>query len=224
MSEENLIQYIDIEKSFLGKKPIFSDINLTINAGEFVFLTGVSGAGKSTMFSLLLGTETPNKGRVIYKNYDVHKLPQRSIRHHRRSIGMVFQDYKLLINKTSRENISIPLKIASSSKKDIEYKLEELALKLNIEHLLDQTVKTLSGGEQQLIAIARAAIHSPNVILADEPTANLDQKMALKIFKIFERLNAEGITIIIATHDIHLIKSHEKKTILLKNAGLIEVR
>ena len=224
MSEENLIQYIDIEKNFLGKKPIFTDINLTINSGEFVFLTGISGAGKSTMFNLLLGTETPNQGRVIYRNYDVHKLPNRKIRDHRRSIGMVFQDYKLLTNKSSRENIAIPLKIANSSKKDIEYKLDELALKLNIEHLLDQNVKTLSGGEQQLIAIARAAIHSPKVILADEPTANLDQKMALKIFKIFERLNAEGITVIIATHDIHLIKSHKKKTVLLKNSGLIEVR
>ncbi|MBT4286508.1 MAG: ATP-binding cassette domain-containing protein [Deltaproteobacteria bacterium] len=224
MSEENLIQYIDIEKNFLGKKPIFTDINLTINSGEFVFLTGISGAGKSTMFNLLLGTETPNEGRVIYRNYDVHKLPKRKIRHHRRSIGMVFQDYKLLTNKSSRENISIPLKIANSSKNDIDYKLNELALKLNIEHLLDQNVETLSGGEQQLVAIARAAIHLPDVILADEPTANLDQKMALKIFNIFERLNAEGITVIIATHDIHLIKSHKKKTVLLKNSGLIEVR
>ena len=224
MPEENLIQYIDIEKNYLGKKPIFSDINLTINSGEFVFLTGISGAGKSTMFKLLLGIESPSKGRVIFTDYDVHKLPLRKVRFHLRSIGMVFQDYKLLTNKTARDNISIPLKITNTPKSEIDKKIKDLASKLNVENLLPQNVETLSGGEQQLVAIARAAIHSPRIILADEPTANLDQKMALKIFKILEKLNAEGTTVIIATHDIHLIKAHEKKTILLKNSGLIEVR
>lgn len=224
MPEENLIQYIDIEKNYLGKKPIFSEINLTINSGEFVFLTGISGAGKSTMFKILLGLEVPSRGRVIFTDYDVHKLPLKKVRFHLRSIGMVYQDYKLLTNKTARENISIPLKIINTPKNEIEKKINELARKLNIENLLNQNIETLSGGEQQLVAIARAAIHSPKLILADEPTANLDQKMALKIFQIFEKLNAEGTTIIIATHDIHLIKSHEKKTVLLKNSGLIEVR
>lgn len=224
MPEENLIQYIDIEKNYLGKKPIFSEINLTINSGEFVFLTGISGAGKSTMFKILLGLEVPSRGRVIFTDYDVHKLPLKKVRFHLRSIGMVYQDYKLLTNKTARENISIPLKIINTPKNEIEKKINELARKLNIENLLNQNIEILSGGEQQLVAIARAAIHSPKLILADEPTANLDQKMALKIFQIFEKLNAEGTTIIIATHDIHLIKSHEKKTVLLKNSGLIEVR
>lgn len=197
-----------------------------MNEGEFLFLTGVSGAGKSTIFRLLMGLEKPDQGNIYFDNKEVQTISDHEMPLHRRSIGMVFQDYKLLEKKSAKENIIIPLRIAGIPKVMREYKVNVIAKKLQIEHLLNQKVKTLSGGEQQLIAIARAAITDPKVILADEPTANLDMKTAQKIFSILTLLNETGTTIIIATHDIQLIKSAErqKRTLLLKNNGLFEVR
>lgn len=223
MSEPALIELEGIQKSYLGREPIFSNINLRINKGEFLFLTGVSGAGKSTIFRMLLGIESPDLGKVVFDQKEVTNIPKDKMYLHRRKIGMVFQDYKLLENKTAEENIAIPLQILrfSASKKDRFIK--DIAAKLNIERLLDQPVKSLSGGEQQLIAIGRAAVHTPDVILADEPTANLDQKMATRIIRMLELLNSIGITVIIATHDINLIKSHQKRIILLKKNAMVEV-
>jgi len=223
VSEPALIELEGIQKSYLGREPIFSNINLRINKGEFLFLTGVSGAGKSTIFRMLLGIESPDLGKVVFDQKEVTNIPKDKMYLHRRKIGMVFQDYKLLENKTAEENIAIPLQILrfSASKKDRFIK--DIAAKLNIERLLDQPVKSLSGGEQQLIAIGRAAVHTPDVILADEPTANLDQKMATRIIRMLELLNSIGITVIIATHDINLIKSHQKRIILLKKNAMVEV-
>lgn len=223
MSESILIELKGIQKSYLGREPIFSDINFRINRGEFLFLTGVSGAGKSTIFRMLLGVETPDVGSVIFDKLEVSDIPKDKIHLHRRRIGMVFQDYKLLENKTAEENIVIPLQILSYSSSKKARFIKEISDKLKIDHLLDQPVKSLSGGEQQLVAIARAAVHTPTVILADEPTANLDQKMASRIVKMLELLNSIGITVIIATHDINLIKSHKKRIMLLKKDRMIEV-
>ncbi len=224
MFKQPLVQFIDVEKSFLGNHPIFSNVNFKINQGEFLFLTGISGAGKSTIFRLILGLETPNKGRVIFNNYNVHQLPKKVSPKHLRSVGMVFQDYKLLAHQSPKKNITIPLQIAGLIGSKAEKKINNIVDAIGIRPLLKRPTKSLSGGEQQLIAIARAAVHSPQLILADEPTANLDPQMGAKIIDILKQLNGMGITVVIATHDIHLIKSHEKRTILIKNSDLIEVQ
>ncbi|MCP4754081.1 MAG: ATP-binding cassette domain-containing protein [Proteobacteria bacterium] len=224
MPRQPLIKFSQVEKGFLGNEPVFTNISLAVNRGEFLFLTGVSGAGKSTIFKLIMGLEKPDRGRILFNGNEVKKIPKNEMYHHRRTIGMVFQDYKLLEKRTAQENIGIPLQIMGISGMHREKRIKQIAGKLKIEHILKQTVQSLSGGEQQLVAIARAAVHSPLAILADEPTANLDQKMASRIVKMLTLLNADGITVIIATHDVNLIKSQKRRILLLKNSELIEVR
>ena len=227
MFDQPLIQFIEIEKSFLGKRPVLSNINLEISRGEILFLTGISGAGKSTVLRLIMGLESPNKGRVLYNGYNVHQLSKKKYPNHLRSIGMVFQDYKLLSNKTAKENIGIPLQIKGIGGIRAEKRVVEIAHHAGIGHLLEQPIKCLSGGEQQLIAIARAAVHEPLLILADEPTANLDPTTALKIIRILKQLNEKGITVVIATHDMHVLKTQKNRknrTILIKNASFITIQ
>ena len=221
---EPLISFENVTKGYLGKEPVFKDINLKINDGEFLFLTGISGAGKSTVFRLLMGLEKPDSGQVFFQGGEVANLIKRKLSLHRRNIGMIFQDYKLLHNKTTLENIEVPLLIKGVSSKQREIKIEEISKTTRIRHLLHQRVESLSGGEQQLVAIARAAVHSPKIILADEPTANLDQTMATLIVETLRHLNESGVTVIIATHDVNLIKSYRQRILLLKNAHLIEVQ
>lgn len=223
MSRPSIIKLDNVTKSFLGKEPIFSDISAQIAQGEFVFLTGVSGAGKSTVFRLILGLERPDAGKILFNHRDVTHLSLNELSDHRGSIGMVFQDYKLLAKRTAEENIEIPLLIKGYSKTARENHIRAVGAKLKIEHLMKQPIMSLSGGEQQLVAIARAAVHSPAAIFADEPTANLDQKTAGRIMSHLLQINKEGTTVIIATHDINLIKAHEKRILLIKNAKLHEV-
>lgn len=218
-----LISLKDITKGFLDKKPLFCGLEMDVHRGEFLFLTGISGAGKSTLFKLLIGIELPDEGEVNVGGRRVHALTPREMAYHRRKMGIVFQDYKLLPRKTAQENIAVPLEIMGLSAQNIEKKIKQQARKLDIDYLLNQRIESLSGGEQQLVAIARASIHTPQLILADEPTANLDQKMAGRILNMLLELNEEGITVIIATHDINLIKSHNCRILLIKNSVLREV-
>jgi len=218
-----LIALHNIHKRYLGKEPIFSSINLVVLRGEFVFLTGVSGAGKSTLLRMLMGLEKPDRGSVIFNGTNVMALSGEAMCRHRRSIGMVYQDYKLLQNRSAADNIAMPLHINGCKRGIRDSRVKDIAQKLNITKLLRQTVQSLSGGEQQLVAIARAAVHNPMLVLADEPTANLDQKMASRIFEMLNLLNEEGTTVIFSTHDINLLKSHKKRIVLLKQSDLVEV-
>jgi len=223
VQKKPLIAFRGVQKSFMGKEPIFSNIDMEISKGEFTFLTGVSGAGKSTIFRLLLGLEKPDSGSITFNGAEVTAMVGDEKSRHRRSIGMIFQDYKLLEKRTAEDNIAIPLQINGISRNTKEIKIKDIASKLKIDNILKQQVRSLSGGEQQLVAIARAAVHSPKLILADEPTANLDQKMAGRIFDMLTLLNVEGITVIVATHDINLLKAHKRRILLLKQSCLIEV-
>lgn len=224
MPDYSLIRFIGITKSYGGKEPIFSDLSLTINKAEFIFLTGVSGSGKTTLFKMLMGLDKPDQGQVFVGDNEVEKISGDAMPFHRRKIGMVFQDLNLLQKKTSHENIALPLRIAGEPASGISKKVLDTAKTLGIEPLLTQTVLSLSGGEQQLVALARAAVISPDIIMADEPTANLDQKMAKKILDIFTQLNKNGTTVMIATHDFNLIKTYSKRTLLIKNKQIVEVR
>ncbi|MGK0291401.1 MAG: cell division transport system ATP-binding protein [bacterium] len=219
-----IIHFSGVEKSYLGKQPILSNIDFKVEKGEFLFITGVSGAGKTTMFKLLLGMEKPQKGEVWFISDDISHIPKKHLPFHRRRIGVVFQDYKLLGNRTVRDNITIPLQIAGYSKLHIRQKVNQIAQEMHLSKLMDQKVLSLSGGEQQLTAIARAAIHEPSLLLADEPTANLDSETALKILKILKKINALGTTVIIATHDIQLIKNFASRIVLIKNKGILEIQ
>ena len=218
-----LAQLKKVTKSYLNKKPLFVDVNMEVEKGEFLFLTGVSGAGKSTVFKLLCGLERPDSGDVIFDKTVVNQLQPNEMPFHRREIGVVYQDYKLLGKRTVAENIAVPLQIKGLTPLKIEKKIKSVAKKIGIETLLKQRIESLSGGEQQLVAIARASIHKPKMILADEPTANLDQKTANRIIDMLTILNDDGMTVIIATHDISLIKAHSRRILIIKNKSMMEV-
>lgn len=224
MSDQPLVQFVDVEKGFPGRLPLYSNVNFAISRGEFLFLTGVSGAGKSTILRLILGLESPDRGRVLYNGYDVHRLPKKQYPKHLRSIGVVFQDYKLLGNKTAKENIGISLQIKGIDGIRMGKRVEKIAHQIGIENLLGQSISSLSGGEQQLVAIARAAVHRPLLILADEPTANLDRQAAAKIMGILRKLHRENIAVVISTHDFQVIKKHKIRTIVIKDSNLTTIQ
>lgn len=218
------VKLVNIEKRYPHREPIFQNVSLEILSGEFIFLTGVSGAGKSTIFKLIMGLEKPSSGEVFFDEEPIHNISEKKLPGHLRSIGMVFQDFKLLPKKSGWENIHVPLQISGIPPYEAEKKILDVSRRIGIEKLIHQPVESLSGGEQQLIAIARAAVSAPDIILADEPTANLDKNMSVKIFQNLMLLNELGTTVVIATHDIHLIKSQNRKTLLLKKSGLVEVK
>ena len=205
-----------------GSTPVLDNISIEIKKGEFVFLTGPSGAGKTTILKILFGWENIDKGQVLVKGINVGKLTHRKIHSLRRSIGFVFQDYKLLPNKTVFENVSFAQEVVGKDRKTIRFKTWEALKNVGLTSKKDSYPAYLSGGEQQRIAIARAMVNSPSLILADEPTGNLDPDISIEILKLFENLNRGGTTIIFATHSKEMIRLGNHRIINL-NRGRVSV-
>ncbi len=216
-----MIQLFHVYKSYDGKNVVLKDVNMMIDKGEFVFLTGASGAGKSTLLKLLFLEEMPTKGQILIKNKNISRLKHNSIPYLRRNIGVVFQDFKLINSKTVFENIAISLEILNLPKKIIKTRVNAMLKAVSLEHRKDYFPLNLSGGEQQRVAIARALINSPAILLADEPTGNLDPVIALEIMALFEKANNNGTTVIIATHDDSMIKKYKKRVLNIKDGRLI---
>jgi len=193
------------------------DINLQIDKGEMVFITGHSGAGKSTLLKLLYLAQRPDSGNIIVAGHDTATLRDSSIPAIRRQIGVVFQDFKLLANKTVFDNIALALRIRSVPESDVKEKVMNTLKLVNLRHKADKYPPTLSGGEQQRITIARAIVGDPSVLLADEPTGNLDDENARNIMSIFREINARGTTILIATHNHSLYSNTGLRVIRLKD-------
>lgn len=216
-----MIQIFDVVKMYDGSTPVLDDISMEIGKGEFVFLTGPSGAGKTTILKILFGWEPFEKGQVLVQGINVAKLTTRNIHILRRSIGVVFQDYKLLPNKTVFENVSFAQEVIAKDKKTIKFKTWKALKNVGLTSKKDAYPAYLSGGEQQRVAIARAMVNSPSIILADEPTGNLDPDISIEILKLFEELNREGTTIIFATHSQEIIKLGNHRVIKL-NRGKVD--
>jgi len=217
-----MIQIFKITKMYDGSTPVLDNISIEIKKGEFVFLTGPSGAGKTTILKILFGWENIDKGQVLVKGINVGKLTHRKIHDLRRSIGFVFQDYKLLPNKTVFENVSFAQEVVGKDRKTIRFKTWEALKNVGLTSKKDSYPAYLSGGEQQRIAIARAMVNSPSLILADEPTGNLDPDISIEILKLFENLNRGGTTIIFATHSKEMIRLGNHRIIKL-NRGRVSV-
>ena len=218
-----MIQLYNVYKSY-NNTPALVDVSFIIKKGAFVFITGPSGAGKSTLLKLLYRWESYDKGQVLVNGINVGKLSFNKLWQLRRHIGVVFQDYKLLPGKTILENVAFALEIVGADKKTIRYKAWEALKNVGLSHRKDAYPLELSGGEQQRVAIARALVNDPKILLADEPTGNLDPEMASEILALFEKANAAGTTVVLATHSQNILQEGDHAVITLKRGKVADTR
>ncbi len=218
-----MIQLYNVYKSY-NNTPALVDISFIIKKGAFVFVTGPSGAGKSTLLKLLYRWESYDKGQVLVNGINVGKLNFNKLWQLRRHIGVVFQDYKLLPGKTILENVAFALEIVGAEKKTIRYKAWEALKDVGLSHRKDAYPMELSGGEQQRVAIARALVNNPKILLADEPTGNLDPGMASEILHLFEKANTDGTTVVFATHSQNILREGNHAMITLKRGKVADTR
>ncbi|HEX7926706.1 MAG TPA: ATP-binding cassette domain-containing protein [bacterium] len=219
-----MIQVQGVTKAYQRLLPIFDDVSFAIDKGEFVYLTGVSGAGKTTVFRLLMLMERPDKGNLVLEDRTLGKLRVADRAKHRRRIGMVFQDYRLLPGETIAENVGLPLRVAGVNAAMEHQKVMEKLEQVGMAERANERVVGLSGGEKQLVAIARALVFSPPVLFADEPTGNLDQGMAYKVMELLQGIHKQGCTVVVATHDLPMIRAFRARTLLIRDRKVHEVR
>ena len=218
-----IIQLIHVSK-WHNRKAALSDVTLEIEKGEFVLLMGASGAGKSTLLRMLIGEEQPDEGQIFVHGRNVTKIRPTEIPYLRRKVGAVFQDFRLLPKKSVFDNVALPLIVQGVSEKDIRRKVTEALRAVDVDHKKDQLPNSLSTGEQQRVCIARAIVNGPVVLLADEPTGNLDPERTREIMELFKLINARGTTVIVATHDPHVLNHMNRRVITLVQGVLLSER
>lgn len=216
-----MIQIFNLYKVYPDNHPALTDINLHIKKGDFVFVTGPSGAGKTTLIKLIFCAERATRGQIIVNGVNLAKIKKSGISYLRRNIGVVFQDFKLLNNRTAYENIVFALEVTGARRKEIKRKAWQVLKLVGLQNRLDATPLGLSGGEQQRIAIARAIVNNPTILLADEPTGNLDSEITQDIMELFKNINERGTTVIIATHNKNLAHQYSDKHILLEKTRIV---
>lgn len=216
-----MISFSNVSK-FYGKNSVaLEDINLEIKPGEFVSLVGRSGAGKSTLIKLLIGEEKPTKGRVVLGSYEINKLQSKELPDLRRQIGIVFQDFKLLPRKNTYENVAFTLEVKGRPQEEIEELVPQVLDMVGLGDKRYNFPHELSGGEKQRVAIARAIIHHPAVMIADEPTGNLDEENTRDIINLISKINELGTTVLLATHNKHVVNLLQKRVITLADGKIV---
>ncbi len=217
-----MISFQQVCKRYANGKDALQQVSFQLDVGELVFLTGHSGAGKSTLLKLLTLIERPTQGQIIVDNQNLSAITRMGVPYYRRKIGMVFQNHQLLFDRTVFDNVALPLLISGYSRKDagrrVRAALDKVGL-LNKENLLPIM---LSGGEQQRIGIARAVVNKPPILLADEPTGNLDPELSAEIMDLFQQFSNVGVTVLVATHDLSLISRYSHRSLILRDGLLTE--
>ncbi|ACM21001.1 cell division ATP-binding protein FtsE [Geotalea daltonii FRC-32] len=217
-----MIQLHNVSLAYQNDMAALNNVSLKVPKGDFIFLTGQSGAGKSTLLKLLYGALDPTQGQVVIDGQNISRLSRSQIPHLRRKIGVVFQDFKLLPQRTVLENVAVTLEVLGWGKKDIGKKVYHILKQMGLEHKINSNPLRLSGGEQQRVALARALVNDPKILLADEPTGNLDEENKEQILSIFKEANIRGTTVVVATHDRRAIENSHRRLVVLEKGRIVE--
>lgn len=215
-----MIQFEHVYKTYPNGHHALRNVNFELHKGEFAFLTGPSGAGKSTLFRLLALYDRPTSGKIFVRGQEINLLDHQAVSLYRRKIGMVFQDFKLIQDITILENVEIPLKIRGE--KSTRFRALQMLEDVGILEKAEEYPMHLSGGEQQRAALARALVHQPEILIADEPTGNLDPARSIEVMDLFEIANSRGTTVLVATHDLHLVSRLNKRTLRIEKGVLTD--
>ncbi|AIX52124.1 cell division ATP-binding protein FtsE [Pantoea eucrina] len=215
-----MIRFEEVSKAYLGGRQALQGVDFHLRPGEMSFLTGHSGAGKSTLLKLICGIERPSAGQIWFSGYDISRLRHSEVPFLRRQIGMIFQDHHLLMDRSVYDNVAIPLIISGASGEDIRRRVSAALDKVGLLDKAKSYPIQLSGGEQQRVGIARAVVNKPAVLLADEPTGNLDNALSEDILRLFEEFNRVGVTVLMATHDLGLIARRNYRVMTLNQGRL----
>ena len=218
-----MITFDDVSLNYDARHTALSNINIHIDKGEFVFIVGPSGAGKSTFVKILTHELVPETGSVIVNNIKINKLKPSKVPYYRRSLGIVFQDFRLLSEKTVFENIAFVLRVTGTKSKDIKERVNKVLDLVGLRGKEKELPSKLSGGEQQRVAIARALVNQPTLLIADEPTGNLDPKTSEEIMKLFTEINHMGTTIIMVTHNKDLVNAMHKRVVNIEEGHIVTV-
>ena len=219
-----MIQFDNVTKVYGRDTTALEQVNLDMEAGEFVFLVGASGSGKSTMVRLILKEMEPSAGAVYVNGVKLSTISRRRIPRHRRNIGCVFQDFKLLPNKTVAENVAYAMEVTGQRTRTIRTKVPQILDLVGLSNKVEKYPEQLSGGEQQRVSIARAFVSQPPVLIADEPTGNLDPETSVEIMRLLERINRVGATVLVATHDRDMVNALRKRVVALEDGHVVRDR
>ncbi|MEP5937949.1 MAG: cell division ATP-binding protein FtsE [Erythrobacter sp.] len=221
MSEaaSDIISFDNVGLRYGTQPEVLRDLSFTLHPGSFYFLTGASGAGKTSLLKLLYLAQRPSRGAIRMFGKDMITLPREQLPQMRRRLGTVFQDFRLVDHLSAFDNVALPLRIAGVREDELQSPVTDMLEWVGLSHRIDAVPATMSGGEQQRVAIARAVIGRPDLLVADEPTGNVDPEMALKLLRLFEALNRLGTTVVVATHDVHLLKKVPDSLIMRLDKG-----